>query len=194
MTIEIEAKMRLHDQPALVARLEEHGAEHLADLLETNTFFDTTEGELKSSDQGLRIRVEEDETTGERHTILTHKGPRAHGKLKSRSETEAEVLDPRQASKLLGALGFHAGLSFQKRRSRWVLDGCRVELDDVPHLGSFVEIEGPSEEAVLACRSKLDLAEEPIIKASYIAMLTTHLREHGLTDRYIRFDDPVGAA
>ena len=184
--IEIEAKMRLSDPEAVVQRLRELDAELEMEVLEVNTFFDTRDGGLKSSDQGLRVRVETP-VVGPRRAILTHKGPRAHGKLKSRSETEAEVVDARAAGELLGALGYHPVLTFEKRRQRWLLDGCRVELDEVPHLGHFIEIEGDSDEAVLAVREALGLGEVPLIRASYIAMLTTYARDHNLPAEMIRF-------
>ena len=184
--IEIEAKMQLMDRPQVEARLRELGATLERDVFETNTFFDTGEGELKSSDQGLRVRVEV-ESDGRQRVNITHKGPRAHGRLKSRSETEVAVADARAAGELLGALGYVPVLSFEKRRRRWLLDGCRVEVDTLPHIGDFIEIEGPSDESVLAVRAKLDMQHAPLIKASYISLLKSHLRENNQDTDMIRF-------
>ncbi len=184
--IEIEAKMRLHDPALIEGRLRAVGAVLDQSILETNTFFDTGKGLLKSSDQGLRIRVEDNEADGRRRAVLTHKGPRAHGQLKSRSETEVEVADAHAAGTLLAALGYHPVMSFEKRRRRWLLDDCRVELDTLPHLGDFIEIEGDSDGEVLAVREKLGLADTPLIKASYIAMLQTHLRDQGRDGGVVR--------
>ena len=60
-----------------------------------------------------------------------------------------------------------------------MLDSCRVELDEIPHLGRFVEIEGPSDEVVMKVREKLGLGSLTLIKASYVAMLSAHLQERG---------------
>lgn len=177
MAVEIEAKMQLADIADLEEKLAEVGAKRGPALFEVNTFFDTPAGSLKTADQGLRIRQERDEATGEQHITITHKGPRAHGKLKQRTETELGVDDARVAASLLTALGFVRVLSFEKRRRRWELDGCRVEIDTLPYLGDFVEIEGPSDEVILAVREKLGLQHLPMIRASYIAMLQTHLAE-----------------
>ncbi len=187
MPIEIEAKMRLGDLAALEARLEEEGATRLAVIFETNTFFDTRDGAFKSSDQGLRIRIERGEG-GDERVVLTHKGPRAHGRLKSRNETEVVVDSGRSAAELLGALGYLPVLTFEKRRTRYELGGCRVELDELPYLGAFCEIEGPNDETVLAVREKLGLAEAPLVHASYIAMLVSYAREHHLKAKLIRFE------
>lgn len=192
MSIEIEAKMRLTDAPAMVKRLEELGATLDADIVESNTYFDTHKGGLKSSDRGLRIRIER-LADGNQHANITHKGPRAHGKLKSRAEHEVGIDDARAAAELLTALGYRPTMTFEKRRQRYLLDDCRVELDTLPHLGDFMEIEGKSDEAVLAVREKLGLTNTPLIKASYIAMLTTYAQEHNLSTTVINFEaEPAG--
>lgn len=183
MGIEIEAKMRLDDPASLEAKLQSVGGQRVVQLLEENTFFDTPQGSLRASDRGLRLRIEQ-ENSGKRRVIITHKGPRAHGKIKSRMETEVEVSDAQAATQLLIALGFTPTLSFQKKRTRWELDDCLIELDTLPHLGHFVEIEGGSEAAIMAVRGKLGLSDQPLIRTSYIAMLTTYLTEnHVRTDR-----------
>lgn len=191
MAIEIEAKMRLTDRPAIEAQLVHAGAQFVADLLEVNTFFDTHQHTLKSADRGLRLRVELDTQTGDRCVIITHKGPRAHGKLKSRSETELTVSDEQAATALLGAIGFYPVLSFEKRRTRYKLDGCLVELDRLPYVGDFIEIEGPTDEAVMAVRDKLGLAAQPLVRASYIAMLTNFLSENNIRTTHVSMDATV---
>jgi len=193
LSIEIEAKMRLADRAAVERRLRETGAEERETVLETNTYFDTRDGALKSGDQGLRIRVTHYADRPDAVTI-THKGPRAHGRLKSRNETEVAVADARAAAELLGALGYIPVLSFEKKRSRWRLDGCNVELDDLPYLGPYCEIEGAEDDQVLAVREKLGLADAPLIRASYIAMLMSYIRENHLRARVIRFEDTAAAA
>jgi len=187
--VEIEAKLRLDDPDGLRAKLVELNAVHDRDLLETNTYFDRPDGGLQNSDQGLRVRVEVDQATGRAQTILTHKGPRAHGRLKSRSETELGVSDADAAAQMLSALGFRPVLAFEKRRTRYLLDGCRVELDTLPHLGHFVEIEGHTDDDVLGVQAKLGVGDQPLISASYVAMLVTYLSENQLTPTIVRLDD-----
>ncbi|MDX1681787.1 MAG: class IV adenylate cyclase [Phycisphaeraceae bacterium] len=187
MPIEIEIKMRLEALEPVEAALEAAGGKSVQRLQEHNTYFDTPDHSLKSSDQGLRLRVER--WDDQRQIVITHKGPRAHGRTKTRAENEVEVTSTTDAARLLTALGYVPVMSFEKRRRRWTLDGCQVELDTVPYIGSFIEIEGPSEEAVLAVRKKLDLEDRPLIQASYIALLTTHLQENGIQRQHVSFDD-----
>ena len=192
MAVEIEAKMRMHHRDAVIAKLDLLGAVCVAELSETNSYFDTPDGSLKSTDQGLRTRVEVTDagTPDERiTTTITHKGPRAMGALKSRFESELVVDNAKDAALLLGALGYQHVLSFEKRRVRYELDGCHIELDELPVLGAFIEIEGPTEAAVVSVREKLGLTSEPVIRSSYIAMLRTHLQETHTEAAMVRFED-----
>jgi adenylate cyclase class 2 len=66
-----------------------------------------------------------------------------------------------------------------------------VELDELPYLGSFVEVEGPDEATVLAVREQLGLSDRPIVKSSYIALLMGHLQERGQTRKIVTFTDAV---
>jgi adenylate cyclase class 2 len=187
MPIEIEAKMKVPDHAGLRSALKESGASKSGEFLETNTFFDTEDRSLLAADRGLRIRQNRNVGTGTEQFILTTKGPRLHGQLKSREETEVTVGDMKQMAAILEQLGFRVVLSFEKKRESWTLGGCHVELDEVPHLGTYVEIEGPGEEKVMKVREQLHLSDRPLVKASYIALLMTYLQEHGQTGRSVRF-------
>jgi adenylate cyclase class 2 len=188
VNIEIEAKMPLRDPESLEARLQALGARRGRTLRESNTFFDTRESSLKFVDQGLRLRIERDSDGGPDRISLTHKGPRAHGQLKSRWETEVGVTDPRAAAELLSALGYLPVFSFEKRRQMWHLEGCQVAMDELPYLGLFVEIEGPSDEVVLRLRERLGLGTSALLHASYISMLATHMAENNIAGQEASFD------
>ena len=189
MAVEIEAKMAVPDLAPVRAKLQELGAEPAGQNLETNTFFDTEDRSLLAADEGLRLRHNLNTGSGVGEHIITYKGPRQHGKLKSREEVEVSVANSQDASELLERLGFVRMLSFEKRRESWKLGGCKVELDELPYLGSFVEVEGPSEEPVLAVREQLGLADRPIVKSSYIALLMGYLQERGNKKRVVTFAD-----
>ncbi len=189
MKREIELKLRLADVPALEDRLRAAGAKPNGQTKEVNTYYDTPQGTFKSSDQGLRIRVAHRNGHHTPQVIITHKGPRAHGRVKSRAETELTVDNPTDAAHLLSALGFTPGITFEKRRRSWKLDGCLVEIDTLPLLGDFVEVEGPSAEAVMSLCDKLALDAADMIKPSYISMLVSHLCENNITTDYIPLPD-----
>jgi len=171
MGVEIEAKLKVDDHDAVRARLTKLGAARITRTLETNTFFDAPDALLRKSDRGLRVRQNHDLERGHDSAVITFKGPRQPGAVKKRMEIETTVGDAATASELFRALGFQPTLSFEKLRESWQLAGCHIELDELPHLGKFVEIEGPDETTVLSVRRDLGLADHPAIQQSYISML-----------------------
>ena len=187
MATEIEAKMKVDNFEPVRTRLKEVGATRAGSVLETNTFFDAADRSLVSADKGLRLRRKRDDRTGEEAFVITVKGPQQKGALKSREEAEVGVDDGDAARAVLAALGFDPTIAFEKRRESWVLDGTKIELDEVPVLGKFVEIEGPDEPTVMAVRAKLNMADAPLIKTGYITMLARHLKETGDPRRQITF-------
>jgi len=187
MAVEIEAKMKLDDLDAIRRRLESLGASPAGEHLETNTFFDTADTSLRKADKGLRLRANKDVKTGETEYIVTFKGPRQPGELKTRQEIEFSVDDPTAATQAFIELGFRVSIRFQKRRRSWRFMQCKVELDELPRLGGFVEIEGPSADAVMAARKALDLANEPLVSDSYASLLARQL-----TFDLSKTDDMIG--
>lgn len=179
MPVEMEAKMKLENVERMVGVLKEQGAVQVGEYFETNAFYDTDDRTLLAADEGLRIRIAQELHTGKTRCMITHKGPNDYGPLKSRPETELEVASADSAALLLERLGYVRHLRFQKRRLSFRLDGCKIELDEIPHLGHFIEIEGPDSETILRMRDRLGLAKSPLIKTSYVAMLASHLQERG---------------
>ena len=48
---------------------------------------------------------------------------------------------------------------------------CRIELDELPRLGPFIEIEGPDEKMIRSTMAALDLAGAETINESYVSMV-----------------------
>ncbi len=183
MALEREAKFQVESHGEIRERLASGGAQRLGCVLETNVIFDRPDGSLRGKGIGLRIRTTKDVETSERLTTMTLKGPVTPGPFKLREELEIEVSDLDTAVTMLEGLGFVRILQYQKRRESWRLDDCRVELDEPPHIGLFVEIEGPSDTAIEDARRVLGLEQSPHIRGSYPAMLMSYCKEHGVVDR-----------
>ena len=179
MATELEAKMRVPDHEPVRRQLQAAGGTRLGACMELNTFFDTPDRTLVAQDKGLRVRRTCDFATGDEKYVVTYKGPQQAGALKSREEIEIRADDGDNAALMLQRLGYAPTLSFEKRRESWRVDDCLVELDELPQLGCFVEIEGPDEEAVLGVREALDLDRHPLVKQNYIAMVAEALQSTG---------------
>ena len=167
MPLEIEIKLRVADHDLVRDRLRAAGAERVGVVTETNRFFD--DGSLAAGGCGLRVRTNAGDA-GQRH-VVTFKGPRQPGELKIREEIEFDTNDAAATAAVLEKLGLSPALSFAKTRETWRLGGCTVELDDLPELGRFTEIEGPTEAAVLAVRSTLGLDDAAVEPEGYATLI-----------------------
>jgi len=187
MAVEIEAKIKVNDLSVVRARLQDVKATFVRNALETNVFFDTEDRSLLAADEGLRLRHTHAIEDGKDEYVITFKGARQQGQFKNREEIELEVCAFGDAITLIERLGFSRTLTFQKKRETWKLDNCSVELDELPRLGFFVEIEGPRDEIISRVRQTLQLGDRQLVKPSYIAMLMTHLQENGEKTKVVEF-------
>jgi adenylate cyclase, class 2 len=187
MPVELEAKIKVDSLAPVRAKLEAAKAKFVGDFLETNVMFDTEDRTLLAADKGLRVRCARNLADKGEYCTMTYKGPRNHSNMKSRPETELEVGDFHAAIELLEQLKYIQVLSFEKRRQSWELGGCKVELDELPHLGCFVEIEGKGEQAIRDVQKTLGLAERPIVKTAYVGLMMSYLQDKGASTRAVGF-------
>ncbi len=197
MSREIEAKLRVDSHQPVRERLRALGAEFVARVLETNRIFDRSDGSFRRRGCGLRIRsaVAADATTGRKEdpthhaATLTFKGPVIAGTFTSREEVEVGISDEETTARMLALLGFAPVLVYQKRRESWRLGECRIELDEPPHIGLFVEIEGPDEHVIQEVQVALGLEATAHVRSSYVHMLAAYCEEHGITVRVLSLPD-----
>lgn len=177
MNIEIETKVKVESLDKIAVRLSDVGGQLECELSQADTYFDDAEGILFASDCGLRLRKQ---VTGQaQKVILTYKGPRQEARFKSRQEIEIDVSDFEVAAELLAALGYEKALVFEKRRRVWWLADCAVCLDELPLLGSFVEIEASGEHQIADALDKMKLAHLPHVNESYAQLMREKLVELG---------------
>lgn len=174
MKIEIETKIKVDSFDEVWERLKEHDAELMAKVIQQDTFFVDTENKMIASDRGLRLRVQIE--GGVETVLLTYKGPRQDTDFKSRQEIEVEVDSFESTEAIFLALGFEKSISFEKKRDLWSLDECDVCLDELPQLGRFVEVEGPSEEKINMVLQKIGLSPSDHIDVSYAKMMREKLK------------------
>ncbi|MCB9853201.1 MAG: class IV adenylate cyclase [Phycisphaerales bacterium] len=171
MPVELEAKIPVESHDAVRNQLRTAGAEYVGKVLETNHLLDHTDCSLRDSGCGLRVRsiqILDGEGPG---ATMTFKGPKQAGAFKQREEHETQIENADAALAILRGLGHTRELVFEKRRETWRLGDCTIELDEVPVLGRFVEIEGPSAASIQHIIDALHLDGSRNISDSYVAML-----------------------
>ena len=134
--IETELKLYVPDLKPVAQRLEALGATLTAPrVLEKNTRYEDAEGKIAAAGTVIRLRQDT-------RVRLTYKdGEKTLGQYgSSRYEAEVDVSDFDKMETILGKLGFHPVLLYEKYRTTYTLDGGEITLDEMPY-GNFVEIE-----------------------------------------------------
>ena len=161
---EIEAKFYTASHERIRRRLEEMGA-RLRDprSLEVNYRFDDPARSLRARKRVLRLRKDAG-------AWLTYKGPPDPGSgATDRDEFEVAVGDLAAARRILEALEFTQTATYEKYRTVFEADGCKVMLDELPY-GNFLEIEGDTEASIRALAARLGLRWEAVLKISYLRL------------------------
>lgn len=185
MPEEIEAKVRIPGAPGAEAfrrRMEASGpgAPGTRTVFEVNRLFDDAEESLRRRGAAVRLREERSAADGRTiRTMLAYKSPLVESPLKRRPEVETQVDSSDAVATILEAIGLSETFRYEKRRTVWRVGECEVALDEVPHLGWFVEVEGPSEKAVRARLADLGLADAEIIRTDYVHLLVERLESLG---------------
>lgn len=199
MFTEIEAKLKVDSLKEIEHKLAELRAEFIAELMQIDFYFDDVNDTLRKTDRCLRLRCENDNK--KERFFLTYKGAREKppkvalnkpgfaGQFKTRQEVEIEIKltfsGTDSVENLLLALGYKMVLVFDKKRRIWRLGDCVIALDQLPLLGTFVEIEGPDSEKIANIQKTLGLANLPHINESYAFLIEQKLLELGKSKKEI---------
>jgi adenylate cyclase class 2 len=177
MCTEIEAKLKVDSLQEIEAALKNLGAEFVAEQFQTDIHFDNADSTLSKSDQALRLRRQE--INGKVKFFLTYKGAREKSNFKKRREIEIEVSNGDSMQVLLESIGYKKTLSVEKKRLLWRFGGCEIALDELPQLGTFVEIEGPDDKTITEVQQKLGLSDYQHIPKSYAGLIKAGLEGRG---------------
>jgi adenylate cyclase class 2 len=140
--METEIKIEIHDVAGVRARLADIGATFLGEVEEDNQYYDRDD-ELAERGESLRLRQDA-------RARLTWKGRSSFdGGVVERPEIEIEVSSFADAAEIISRLGFQLTDRLAKRRETWRLGPVEIAIDTLA-FGTFVEFEGPAEEALIA--------------------------------------------
>ena len=184
---EVELKFSIGDPHKIRERLLELGFSTSGQVFEHNLVLDTPDGELSAAGQLLRLRRD-------RIIRLTFKersgsDPSIDERYKVRAESELELMDLETMRHILHKLGYTEERVYEKRREHFAREnGVHAELDTLPYLGNFLELEAPPEMIdSLAGQLGLDLAEG--LRENYFQLFNRFREENGIQNRDIRFSE-----
>ncbi len=167
MNVETEKKYRLDQAEAIALRqrLQALSAPCLEEDFEENTIY-SGHG-LDPARQALRLR-----RTRNGATLAFKERQPSRSAIKRQREEETAVGDPQAAARILEALGFRPTLVYEKRRATFMVDRCRVSVDELP-FGLFAEVEGEAadiarvEKLLGLCDALAEDATYPELAAKY---------------------------
>lgn len=185
MPREIEIKFALPRPDLVRSRLLQLGASLVTRRREINRLLDTHHRDLLARGCGLRIREIRSMDNIPAGAFLTFKGPISPhlqpdhtslppDSLRDREEIETAVSSAQHISRILHSLGFREVIRYEKVREIWQFADVEVALDELPRLGHFVEIEGPSAPAVASAREILLLNAADALSETYVALCARH--------------------
>lgn len=180
MPTETEAKFKVTSHDPIRERLQSLGGSLIENVIETNRILDRPDGYLRKQGCGLRIRSTLNKDTQVTRGTMTYKGPCQPGDIKIREEVEIEVSDAEMTAKILNQMGYIEILWYEKSRESWRLGEARIELDQPPHVGLFVEIEASDEESVRRIQADIGLGHEKPTPATYVQLLLEYAQQQGL--------------
>lgn len=153
MPTEFEAKVLDIDPAETTASILSRGGRQRGEtLLQRRFVYDITPG-----DESRWIRLRD---TGVGATLAVKEI--AHDGIDGTDEVEVGVDRFESTHELLGRLGFTARSYQENRRTSFLLDGARLEIDEWPLIPPYLEIEADSREEVLRVAALLDIPEEAL--------------------------------
>ena len=181
MAREIEAKIKVEDLGVIAKRLEGLGAVNEGDCLERNWVLDYPDGRLAAEGVLLRVR-----NLGGVGGVLTVKHRVEGGVFKTREEVESMVDSTDDVLRQFEILGYGIRWIYEKFRATWLWHDCVLALDEMPEIGSYVEIEGdPERIREVAVQLGLDPASH--INDNYLGLWQKHLAARGEGPRHMVF-------
>jgi len=188
MQTEIEAKFIDVDINDVRNRLEAAGAKLVQPMRMMRRVTIDPPGQ-EAADVFLRVRDEGDKAT---MTYKSYDDITVDGA----NEIEVEVSDFQLTVDILASSGLVQKSYQESKRESWQLDGCEIELDEWPWLNPYIEIEGPSVDAVQALADKLGFDWEQAVYGGVAYVYQQQYPDLFTADEFnsqlarIKFDDP----
>ncbi|HVW23154.1 MAG TPA: class IV adenylate cyclase [Candidatus Saccharimonadales bacterium] len=191
MPAEIEAKFLNVDIEDIRARLKAAGAKLEQPMrLMRRDLFDHADDRYKNGGYQERLRIrDEGGKIAINYKRAGEDSPYAH-------ELESTIDSYENMKQILEAVGLKS-ISYQEtKRETWLLDETEVVIDEWPWLKPYIEIEGPSEEAIKAVAAKIGFSWE---EAKYGSVDTAYRAEYPKMDEddsisevaIVKFDLPL---
>lgn len=175
--IEVEVKVKVKNREQTEKEIQNLGFQKSSLLKETDTYFDSV---FREKDTALRVRTCENLQEQTKEHFLTFKGPKLDQVSMTRKELEMKIDNAETGKEILAALGYVPVVPVVKTRQLYRKDQMTLCLDEVKHLGDFMELEllvseekerESALEEIVGVLGQLGYKKDEIIRTSYLSML-----------------------
>ena len=170
--LEIELKVRVDALGPVRERLQQFNAESSGRVHEHDIYYNAPHRNFAKTDEALRVRY-----TGGK-AVVTYKGAKLKNLgLKAREELNTAVESGEVFSGILARLGFIKTAEVNNWREHYRYGNASIALDEVEHLGTFVEIEVLADTETQAATERIETIKKELgitgeaILASYLELL-----------------------
>jgi adenylate cyclase class 2 len=179
---ETEVKFYVRDLKLIELRLLKLKAQLIQPRVhEINYRYDLPNGSMRAGEQVLRLRRDN-------KAILTFKGPgQVIDGVFSRIELETTVGSVEAAQSILEALGYIQIMIYEKYRTVYEIDNCKIMLDELPY-GEFIEIEGDNALNIRKSALQIGLKIEYAVNAGYTWIFEKYNSKKGFPYTDLTFD------
>jgi predicted adenylyl cyclase CyaB len=163
---EIEIKFLVKDAKLITDKLRKLGCRvAVGRHLEKNYLFDDAAGNLQKAGKLLRVRKTPSSQT------ITFKGPiSTTSKLKHREEIECRIESADILIRIFQEAGLRVRTEYFKYRTVFEKDGFNISLDET-EAGTFLEVEGPSDEEITKLGEQLGYSERDFVRQTYAELI-----------------------
>ncbi len=179
MALEIEIKLAVKDRKKLYDLInfcESESTRASKQIKQKDEYFDTPENLLREKDLTVRLRTVDDKIK------VAIKSPRIYidDKIHKRVEIELSVTDESEIRAQLKNHSLVQKTIIEKKRQVFWFDNTAVSIDELPFIGTFVEIEAHSSDRIRNILEIFHLSEDNAVRENYTELLEAHFSRIGL--------------
>jgi adenylate cyclase class 2 len=183
-TFEVEVKVPITNSEQLNQKLLDSGANQLNSEVQVDTYFDHPCRAFQETDEAVRVRTRRSLDGVELEpshapSELTYKGPKIDQETKTRLEYSVDINDFNAITAILENLGFTSVATVTKKRTFYNLREITISIDDVEHVGLFLELESivheksqveSAKNIIFDLLDELDISPEQSVRESYLEL------------------------
>lgn len=181
MHTEYEVRVLEIDKENLIKKLEELGAQKVADFNYKRKIYNFIP---KDDNKWIRLR-----TDGKKTTLTIKKLESLE--INGTKEMEVEVSDFEETNNILNELGYTAHTYQENKRTRYVLNNVELDIDSWPYIPTYLEIEGKDEQSVKEMIKLLEVDESKVTAIDVQGVFRTFYNMEISNVPIISFEKPL---